>query len=542
MMWRATDSVDTRRAAGIVILALIVSVLAGAKLSHLPHTGPFGLDGSFYVNAARNVYEGVGLKTNVSMYHLGQSELPTRSRIIYPLWPLLMGSVAHVTGFFEAVNFLPPLFYVLDLLLLYWIAVRLQERLWGPPSSPTSAPFHAGHLVVLLFGLNLQFFATTTYPYTEGPAFFLGFCALLLIDRAAAARPALYGALAGLAAGLGLLTRTQLVIFGIAILLAVIWGAVSDRRFVPAAIGYLAVYAAIGAYWYFFVYHVKESPRVTLPAWRMWEESPSTAEWLLTRWRGIVVSLSPLNRHSYFAAFGPVFFVPLIAGIVAVVGWVRAGARKWLLPPRYVLPAAAVLYGLGTYASLNLFHLDPDAYGVPWLFWYRHGLPMIVPVAAGVAYLWGLATMARWGTVALSAVSMVIGLIAIVGRITAPPLPAPTAAEAELGAFLDRQRDRPTIVTAKAQHLSVYTHANIHWTECKTPAQTTRIMLEKLPIDYVIVYAEERQCAFIQRLGDQLVERAAFGQGRDRIHVLGRPHARPRHALQSARNDVLSSR
>ncbi|HVR38382.1 MAG TPA: hypothetical protein VMU84_04750, partial [Thermoanaerobaculia bacterium] len=74
----------------------------------------------------------------------------------------------------------------------------------------------------------------------------------------------------------------------------------------------------------------------------------------------------------------------------------------------------------------------------------------------------------------------------------------------------------------KAQHLSVVTHANVYWTECKTPRATTRLMLEKLPVDYVIVYDFERRCEFVRGLGGLLVERAAFGEGADRIHVVGR--------------------
>lgn len=515
MTWRARETVDDRRVLSVLVLALTLAILAGAKLSLLPHAGPFGVDGSFYVNAARNVYEGVGLKTNVSMYHYGQSDLPTASRLIYPVWPLLVGYAGRVIGFTEAVNYLPPLFYILDLILLYLVTARLQSRMWGP----TESWFNAGHLLVLLFGLNLQFFGTTTYPYTEGLGFFFAFLTLLLVDRAASDRPALFGALAGVAAGVGLLTRTQLVILGLTTLVAVVWVAVSDRRFVRGAIAYAAVYGAIGCYWYFFIFHVKESPRVGLPVWHMWTEPPTTAEWLLNRLRGVVVSLSPLDRHSYFGAFGPAFLAPIVASVVALVAWFRR--RTFRIRLEAALPAAALLYGLGTYGSLNLFQLDPTFFA-PWLFWYRHALPMIVAIAVGVAYLWGRGRVARWLTIVLGAASVILGLIAVVNLVTLPPRPAPTAAEAELGQWLDRHPSRPTIVAVKAQHLSVYTHANIHWTECKTPSTTTRVMMEKLPIDYLIVYASERPCAFVQGMGDLLFERAAFGQGADRIHVLGR--------------------
>ncbi|HVR41673.1 MAG TPA: hypothetical protein VMU84_21430, partial [Thermoanaerobaculia bacterium] len=127
-----TKAVDNRSAMRMLVLALILAALFGMKLAYLPGTGPYSLDGSFYVNAARNVEEGVGLKTNVSMYHRGNLVLPTRSRLIYPLWPLLLGYTGRAIGLVRAINVLTPLFYLIDLILLYVVVRRLQERMWGP--------------------------------------------------------------------------------------------------------------------------------------------------------------------------------------------------------------------------------------------------------------------------------------------------------------------------------------------------------------------------------------------------------------------------
>jgi hypothetical protein len=523
------SGIEDRHAKRLLLLGLIVSCLFGLKLSFLPGTGPYGLDGSFYVNVARNVQEGVGLKTNVSMYHGGETTLPTASRLIYPLWPLLLGYSARLIGLVSAVNYLPPLLYGADLLLLYLLMSRLAVRL----RCPTDALFTPGHLLVLLLGLNFTFYGSTTFPYTEGLGFFFALVAALLIDHAVSVRSALWGGLAGLAAGLALLTRTQMVIVGLALLIVVLWVAASNRRFIGLAAAYGIVFCSILAFMNTVVLHMEESPRVPLPRFRMWLEPPTRMGWWMERLQGIVVSFSPFDSNSFFHSFQTAFLIPIIAAVVALVRWIRLlrgpGAEEGAqrvgsgvrLRAEAALPAAFVLVALGTYCSLILFHGDPE-FIMPWLFGYRHGVPMIFGVAVATAYLWGLGRTARSITLICALVAILVGLTSIIGFVTGPPSPSPTPAEKALSVWLDRQPSRPVILTARSQHLSVYTHAGIHWTECRTSAKTTRIMMEKLPIDYVIVYAAERPCEFFKGMGDVLVERIAFGKDPDRIDVLGR--------------------
>lgn len=512
-------AVDDVRAKRVLLLGAIVALLFGLKLGWLPGTGPYGLDGAFYVNAARNVQEGVGLKTNVSMYHYGQAALPTYSHLIYPLWPLLLGSTARLVGLVRAVNTLPPFFYLVDLLLLYALTSRLTTRL-----GVATGAFTPGHVLVLLFGLNFQFFGPTTFPYTEGLGFFFAFLTLLLLDRSVAERSLLWASLASVAAGLALLTRTQMVIVGLAVLVAFVWAAISDRRFLAGAAAYAVIFGAIAWSMNTFVLHIRESPRVELPLFKMWIEPATTAQWWRERFTGLVVAFSPFDGNSFFNSFHAALLIPIIGAAVAIVRWLR-GSHTIRLREAFVLPAAAVLIALATFFSLDLFHQDPE-FLMPWLFGYRHGLPMIFGVAVATVYLWKLGRAARYATVACAVVAMVYGGVSIVNFVTAPPLPSPTAAEATLGRWLDNHPSPPQIITARAQHLSVYTHANVHWTECRTPATTTRIMLERLPVDYVVVYAAERQCPFVGGLGAVLVEVAAFGEGGDRIHVFGRRRSR----------------
>ena len=134
-------------AARLTLLAAILALVGSVKVWFGPGTGPFGVDGAYYVNVARNVQEGVGLKTSISMYHYGQLELPARSPQIYPVWPLLLGYTARLIGLFKAVDLLPKLFFFIDLILLYVLTNRIAarfgtERTLGEIVTP-------GHLLVL---------------------------------------------------------------------------------------------------------------------------------------------------------------------------------------------------------------------------------------------------------------------------------------------------------------------------------------------------------------------------------------------------------
>jgi hypothetical protein len=504
------QEIDSRRAARILLLTAILAILAGFKLAYLPRSGQFGFDGSFYVNVARNVQEGAGLRTSISMYHYGELELPTRSRLIYPLWPLLLGYVARIVGLYNAVNFLPPLLYLCDLLMLYAIVNRMAKTQW------IVTP---GHLFVLLIGMNGNFFGATSYPYTEALGFFFALASLLVLD-AAFTRSGWYAPLAALLAGAALLTRSQLVIVGAALLITVAWIAICSRRRIAFAAAAFAVYSAFVAFYYFGITRLEGSPNVVIaPPFRMWNPTSGADAFLRERLQGIAASLSPTGGYSFFASFGPVFLLPLVALPVAAVRWWRQ--RTFCIRPESALIAACALVGVATFASLNLFHHIADFF-IPWVFGFRHGLPMLFGIAAAAVYLIGAGRVTRVIALVCIVASIVLSGVRLVDRVTTSRPVSPTPSEWRLFAWLEAQRPRPTIITDRAQHISVYTHANIHWTECRTPPETTRAMLAKLPVDYVIVYASGRGCRFIDGLQDALEIRRSFDAGGEPIIVLGR--------------------
>lgn len=507
-------ALSQQRIARLALLVSIFAILGSVKVWFGPGTGPFGVDGAFYVNVARNVQEGIGLKTSISMYHFGQLELPARSPQIYPVWPLLLGYTARLIGLYEAVDLLPKLFYFIDLLLLYVLTNRVAARLNSDKS--LGEIITPGHLLVLLWGTNGIFFSATTYPYTDAPGLAVLFATLIAID---VMRSHLTPALVGLLAGIALLTRTQLVILGIAIVLALVWLAVCDRRAAPMAAAFLVTYAACAAFWYFVIYRVDLGPQVSVSTFRMWTEPVGWGQWLRDRVEGLVVSVSPLSPHSYFYSLRPAFVLPLIAAVVAIGRWWRA--RRFCFARESLLPAVMVIAGLGFFFSLNLYHHHPDFF-IPWLFGFRHAIPVMILIVLAVPYLLRFGRAMRVIVLLVIAVTVLDGAYSIVQFVTTPIPRGPTVAEQQAVAWIDAHKPAPTVLTTRSQYLAVYSHANFHWTLCTTPRDTTRNMLEKLPIDFVVVFAPDRQCEFLRGLGDLLVERAAFGEGLGRVHVLGR--------------------
>ena len=83
------ERADDRRQR-LLLLALLMLGFLGLKLAFNPGIGRNSLDGDFYYQIARNVQEGRGLKTNLSLYHQGIKSFPQKTNMA-PLWPLTLG-------------------------------------------------------------------------------------------------------------------------------------------------------------------------------------------------------------------------------------------------------------------------------------------------------------------------------------------------------------------------------------------------------------------------------------------------------------------
>ena len=511
------------RVARLLLLALILVVLGALRLHYNSGEGPLGLDASNYFQIGRNVAEGRGLVTNVSLYHLAFRKLPARSFQTYPLWPLLLGYTGRLNGMFRAADVLSKLFYFLSLVMAYFGANAIARGAIGRVELIRGWPaLDFGHVAVLLLGTNYLYFVTTTFPYTEGISFTLMFAAIAVLG--APPVPGIWrGCTAGALAGLALLARTQMIIIGPAVAGCLVLVALNDRRLVRAAAGCVTAVAVSLAYWYYGIFGVHDE-RATVPEFHAWVELSSRRAWLADRFQGVLTSFDPRSPFSYFHLWGPVAVLPLIAAVVALVWWLAKSRRiTFRFSPEQVPLLIALSAGLMFFATLYNYH---STFLQPWLFGYRHGLPYLLLLLVALPYLMvSTSRLLRALTILSVLASVALGLMGVLAFVTSPLPPGPKPSERALSAWLDHQPVPPTLVTTNAQQLSTWNHAHYHWLLCDDKPQQIRILLERLPVDYVVVYDAERDCPVFKGLGGVLTVAGSFGEGRDRIWLLRRKPA-----------------
>lgn len=474
-------------ACGVVLIALACAKTAGP--------GPYALDGSYYYQIARNLAEGEGFVTTVSLYHHGLV-LPQPATTVVPVWTALLGLAGRVVGIQTAVQFLPRVFYVASIALLFLLARAISR------SSAIALT------VAALFALNPTFYAVTTHPYREGAAFAFAFAALWLFDRFA--RTESIGALiaAGVVSGIATLTRMPMIAVpaGIAAVLAV--DAVKSRRARPLSAFVMSAATAIAPW----LIYVRTHPLERVPIGSTPEGGrPMT---LSTALEGLLVAFDPRSPHSFVHIFSMVaLLVPIAAGVAL---W---SMRKGVEVRRESMTAWAT----GAAGAIAVAMLLPLAGGYrPWYFGWRHGLMLIFALTVSVPFLFRHAVpVVRGLAMAAAGISLLFGAWHV-GRFIRLELPGFSPGEKELVAWVNASPKRPMILTANGQWMGMATKALVHDTDCRARPDITRKFLSSLPIDYVIVRENERPCPFVRGLGRQLTVARTFGPAGQRIYVLER--------------------
>jgi hypothetical protein len=514
----------------LLLLALLLVFLVAFKAAFNPSLGRNSLDGDYYYQIARHVAEGDGLLTSVSLYHQGFKQLPHPTPI-YPLWPLVMGVVGSAVGLPLAASVLPELLYLLDLVLLYFLANRLAARLgWDGFLVAGGGTLDLGHLAVALFGTNPVFFQFTSLPYTEALAFALLFTSLLVLDRAVEGGTLGAFAVAGCAGGLALATRSQAVMLLVAAPMLLAAAGLHRRRFLLAAAVFALFAAAVLLPWVAWVSSFVDSPTprtfLTVGSYRETPEletfgwsvpTSSRLEYAANRLRGVAAAFDPSSGSSYATSFGPVaWLVP--AALLALLlrpGDLRRGLPAALRPPALAV-TVTLASGLLMIAPLHLLH---SRFLWEWRFGHRHGLPFLLLLVPALAYLLRRGGPLRLLALALAGLSLVTGALGVARLLTFRYPPGPQGAERELVEWLGEHPRRPIVVTTNAQPLAVYSRAGFHWMECREDSRQTRVLLEVVGADYVVVYPGEERCPFVQGVPDLALART-FEDGRGRIFVL----------------------
>jgi 4-amino-4-deoxy-L-arabinose transferase-like glycosyltransferase len=488
------------RSRWLIAAAIIALLFTLQSLRHVGH-GPWGVDGSYYMVVARHVAEGDGLLTSVCVYDQGLRTLPAPTNI-YPLWPLLLGSAARVMPLEAAATFVPRLFFVLDLVLLFILATRIGAN---------------GYLALLLLGLSPPFFSSTCYPYTEGLALFCTFAALIVFGIASDRGETLHYGLAGILAGLAFLTRSQMLFlsFGIGAVLLVL--VVRRRARWTAFAAYCAGFAVTVLPWIIhlatFVRPFSLSAVVGmysntpgLPPYDQHVITSGGVSYIADRLSGLLVMFNPFSPMSFVESFGwaallvPIAIVDLIA------------RRRWTggIAAAATAVSGALMCGILLEAH-NRFFLE-------WLFGYRHGLPFILLLIVAIALLNG--RYARVVVLVLVIASVFVNIPRVVAFATAPAEPWPSPAETQMAQWLERNDPNAIVLSTNAQVLSVASRANFRWAACEQSSDDVIRVLRLVRTDYVAVYEQEQRCPFTKGLGRAVTPLVSFGAAPNRIMLL----------------------
>ncbi|MBW2416204.1 MAG: glycosyltransferase family 39 protein, partial [Deltaproteobacteria bacterium] len=513
------------------LLAVMLLALVPMKASLDFGLGRRSNDASYYYTIARHVASGDGLRSNVSLYFQGFRSFPHRVTTS-PGWPLALGGAGALLGIDRVAHSLPIALFFADLLLLYGLALRLRRGIAGDRPGWMFRDGWVpdfGHLAVFLLATNVVFFRFTSVPNNEPLGYALLFGALIGVDRAARGRSLGWAGAAGVLSGIALLTRPQLVPLVFAVPFVLLWVGIGDRErrplasvatagvlvpLVPWAL-YLASWDALGPGAFLGLEALRETP--SLGEFAHTTQGPSWAWFVLDRLGGLGVAFDPRSPMSYVSHFGALAYaVPLAGGLFGGRLLLRRHRPSVALAPDHALPVAMVLVGVGALLPIHFFHATIYR---PWVFGFRHGLPLLLLILPALAYLdshsdrvWrAAAALLVAATLWMNGSAMRTLLSTPIGSGLAPP-------EQRMIAWLDRQDPRPTAITTRPWPYGAFGRSGFHWIVCDADPEDTLRLLHEVGADYVIASGRELQCGFLRGVyPDRLRVAKRFGK---KLHVL----------------------
>lgn len=416
---KIVGTLKSARFLNVVWLLVVFLTLGYFKIRYALAQKNFAIDGGFYTDVARHIRDGLGVSTNVSLYHQAYSYFPHESSVS-PLWPLLYGYTSRIFDMFAVGIWLPTVLYFTALLTVYLWANRLFPRQLFPDHLPG---FRLGHVFALMIGLHREFFLFTSMPYTEGLAFTLLGLALWRMHKVLQTPNLRNGVEIGLWLSVLFLARAQFFLVAIAIFMTLVWGVLftADRK--KSALNLvgcaLAFGIPIGAYYFLFIATFVEAPaHLALLRFDQGFETPMLSGFdpmvntkglwatLTDRFSGVSVAYSLRGRFAYARSFYIFQYGTLIAPFALLAFGIRE-RKNWKQGWAFLRSSAAlpwimiVLFSMGAFVSMHLIHKD---YFSEWHFARRQGVTSIFIFFLALVFL-----LRKKGVAAAIAIFLICG-------------------------------------------------------------------------------------------------------------------------------------
>ncbi len=499
-------SKPSRIPADIIVFAVLFVVILIARGGAAYVATNIGIDGGYYMGVAEQVRLGAGLSSNLSIYNFGYTEFPSPTGV-YPLWPVLLGTLGRFVDMEAAAHWVPWGLYMLSGIPMFFFGrAAFPGPLWRLPSW-----FHAGHLLVLLLWTNPQYKAWSVGPYTEPLAFSLLLFGLwrlvhnrLRVDIAWALELGVWGMMPFFA-------RAQLMVFPLAIVAALaLRVAVGPDRAAALRFGgvvLLPMVLATGAWWARVAsFSSNDGPgtllrfdlcRVNdlLPELVVMVPLDGPLHYVADRLFGLIVAWS-FTKSSYWDVFYVLHWVVPLA-LIPAAGLALKHRRELvdrglglLRAPDGFFWSLLFFFAWGAWLSVQLVHKQ---FSSPWYFDQREGLVSIF--AFSFTALW---LLRRGGWFALPAallvlVSLGFGAQGIWKEARFKRSGASLDQHGRLAVGLrklDKAKDGPLIVALEEGHAQRTAwrtpEIGYHWLSTRTSYATVGVMSGPLGADAVI--------------------------------------------------------
>jgi hypothetical protein len=488
-----------------------------------------GLDGAYYFQIARHVAQGKGLSTTYSVFHMGLSPLP-QVATTYPLLPLLIGCLGRVVPLELAAVWLPGVAYVLSVVVCF--AFLLWQTARSLPNSARSTRLALCTLIAIWVGVTPDLVWASARPYTDTLGTLLvfltlacfGLCSSALFRSRTARSAAFFGV--GMLSGLCYLTRFQLLVVSVALVLARV--VARDRRALQDS-AWLTLGAlpclAWQAWRQFSVPHAELRALFDFAAYRQLPSLPRFSydmqfdtrwAWLKDKLRGVLVSLDPRSNDSYLVQHGFLaWLAPL--GLSLLLGRLglrlakqgrRAFTHSGLRRPRHAALLASAWLGLLAVLPIHAVH---SLRWRPWAFPWRQGLPITFLIIPALIWLWSLDSKLLRSVVALAlAASLVVCSKKTLELVVHKTSPRMTQGYAEVGAYLERLAPRTGTMGIEHQGLGVFTDAPLYWLACWSPPALASTLVRELPIERIVLRPGELACSSLDGIRARLQRERSF--------------------------------